>query len=76
MVEAVAAATNSPVGSSGNKSNTSGSRNQTTPDSEKPRVQLELQSSSKAKLNEYMNGQDEQQHLDLLKQTVAQLATT
>ena len=40
MVEATAAATSSPVGSSGNKSN--GSRNQTTPDSEKPRVQLEL----------------------------------
>ena len=59
MVEATAAATNSPVGSSGNKSNNSGSRNQTTPDSEKPRVQLELQSSSKVKLQEYMSGQDE-----------------
>ena len=66
MVEAAAAATNSPAGSSGKQSNNSGSRNQTTPESEKPRVQLELQSSSKVKLHEYMSGKDEQ-HLDLLK---------
>ena len=47
--------------------------NQTTPESEKPRVQLELKSSTSPPVHQ-SKVLEQQNHLDLLKQTVAQLA--